>query len=175
MRTARNWTRISVEMGTLPPWWGVFRSGGDKQPLGMALRYSSSYPGTSQGVFQLCLLWFHNVCTGESCRNDVTFAESMGQWEDKLVMHHHVCVYAHESFPTHNQQTHHPNTYLRIVEHHFSVVLCDDWKKKRIMPSQGCPRASWRLPQLSCKCSSLAFFWGAFVVVLLFPSVSLSR
>lgn len=50
----------------------------------------------------------------------------MGQQEDKLVMHHHVCVDAHESFSSGNQQTHHSNIYLRIVELHFSVVLCDE-------------------------------------------------
>lgn len=56
----------------------------------------------------------------------------MGQSEDKLVVQHHVCVDAHESFSTDNQQVQHPNTYLRIVELHFSVVLCDDWKKYKL-------------------------------------------
>lgn len=139
-------------------------------------RNGLSNPGASQGVFQLCLLWFHNVCIVQSCRNDATFAESMGQWENKLVVHHHVCVDAHGSFSTDNQQIHHPHTYLRTVKPHFSVVLCDDWKKEKIiMASQECPWASWQLPQLSCTRSSLASFWGASVVLLIFLSVSLSR
>lgn len=52
----------------------------------------------------------------------------MGQSEDKLIMQHHfcVCVDACESFSTDNQQVQHPNTYLRIVEVNFGVVLCDD-------------------------------------------------
>lgn len=62
---------------------------------------SRCFPGLSPVIPQ-CL-----YC--ESCRNDATFAESTGWSEDKLVMHHHVCVDVHESFSPDNQQIHHPN------------------------------------------------------------------
>lgn len=92
----------------------------------MALRYSLSYPGTFQGVSQLCILWFYDICVDETCRNDAMLAESMGQLGDKLVVQHYVCLNAGESFTTDNQQAQHPNIYLRSAEVHFGVVFRDD-------------------------------------------------
>lgn len=117
-------------MGSHPSWWGVFQSTGDKRPLGMALMYSLSYCGTSQGVFQ--------VCSCDSTMSVLVKAAGMmphlqkarGGRRINLSCTTMSALMFMRVFPLTTSKYITP-TYLRIVELHFRVVLCDDWKKKK--------------------------------------------
>lgn len=114
-----------------PPWWALYQSRGGKHPLGAALRYSLSYPGTFQDVFQLCLLCFPVLLPYMSMKPEemMSCLQKAWQLDDKLLVQHYACINAGESFTMTNG---HSTPTLILEVQKWNSVLCFVMINKKI-------------------------------------------